>query len=149
MERSSASRSKRSEVADGVREIYQPTFVGPSFGLREIHHRVDKVRGAPPGFERGLEVGQKLLLHIKDELNLFAGLLLEGGDDLPDRRILLRVLSLFPPHHEVSGPGAGRRNREHGDHKRSSATHFVTSPMGRPAVSSRFRVPGNTRAKPT
>ena len=46
---------------------------------------------------------------MEDELDLLAGLLLEGGDDLPERRLLLGVEALFPPHHEVGG--AGRRRQ--------------------------------------
>ena len=46
---------------------------------------------------------------MENELDLLAGLLLEGGDDLPDRRVLLGVVPLLPPHHEVGGPGAERR----------------------------------------
>ena len=49
------------------------------------------------------------LLRRLVELDLLAGLLLEGGDDLPDRRVLLGVEALLPPHHEVGGPGAERR----------------------------------------
>ena len=96
-------------MADSGRKIDEPTFVGPSFGLWDINHREDEVWGAPPGFERSQEVGQKLLLHIKDELNLLAGLLLEGGHDFPDRLVLLGVLTPLPPDHEVGGAGAERR----------------------------------------
>ena len=48
----------------------------------------------------------------EDELDLLAGLLLEGGDDLPDRRVLLGVEALLPPDDEVGGPGAERRQHE-------------------------------------
>ena len=50
-----------------------------------------------------------VILRWLDELDLLAGLLLEGGDDLPDRLVLLGVAALLPPHHEVGGPGAERR----------------------------------------
>ena len=85
---------------------------------------------------------------MKDQLDLLAGVLLEGGDDLPDRLVLLRVLALIPPHDEVGGPGAERRHGEHRDENRSSAAHVVTSPIGRTASISSLPVRGNVRAKP-
>jgi hypothetical protein len=45
---------------------------------------------------------------VKGELDLFAGLLLERGDDLPDRRVLPGVVALVPPDDEVSGLHAER-----------------------------------------
>jgi hypothetical protein len=53
-----------------------------------------------------------LRLWMEDELDLLAGLLLEGGDDLLDRLALLRVIALIPPHHEVGGPRAERRQQQ-------------------------------------
>ena len=52
---------------------------------------------------------------MEDELDLLAGLLLEGGDDLLDRLVLLGVVALIPPHHEVGGLRAERR---HGERRR-------------------------------
>ena len=49
---------------------------------------------------------------MEDELDPFAAVLLEGGHDLPDRLILLGVEPLLPPHHEVGGPGAERRQHD-------------------------------------
>ena len=49
---------------------------------------------------------------MEGELDLLAGLLLEGGDDLPDRLVLLGVVALIPPHHEVGGLGAERRQEQ-------------------------------------
>jgi hypothetical protein len=46
---------------------------------------------------------------MEDQLDLLAGLLFEGGDDLPGRLVFLRVVALIPPHHEVGGPDAERR----------------------------------------
>jgi hypothetical protein len=37
--------------------------------------------------------------------------LLEGGDDLPDRLVLLVVIPLLPPHDEVGRLGAIRREQ--------------------------------------
>ena len=47
---------------------------------------------------------------MENELDLLAGLLLEGGDGLPDRLVLLGVVPLLPPHHEVGGLRAERRH---------------------------------------
>jgi hypothetical protein len=41
-------------------------------------------------------------------LHLLTGLLLEGGDDLGARLVLLGVEALLPPDHEVGGLCAGR-----------------------------------------
>ena len=49
---------------------------------------------------------------MEDELDLLAGLLLEGRDDLPDRRVLLGVVALLPPDDEVGGLCAERRENE-------------------------------------
>jgi hypothetical protein len=46
---------------------------------------------------------------MEDQLDLFASLLLEGGDDLPDRLLLLGVVALIPPDHEVGAPSTERR----------------------------------------
>jgi hypothetical protein len=55
------------------------------------------------------DLAWKLTLWAQDELDLLPGLLLEGGDDLSDRLVLLRIIALVPPHHEVRGPRAERR----------------------------------------
>src|SRR3712207_5678882 len=49
-----------------------------------------------------------------DELDVLAGLLLERGDDLRDRRVPLGVEALLPPDDEVGAAGAERRQNEHG-----------------------------------
>ena len=106
------------KVADGVREVDEPTLVGPLLIGLGISDREDEVRDQPPGLERGHEVGHNCFLRIKDELDLLAAVLLEGGDDLPDRRVLLGGLSLLPPHHEVGGLCAERR---HGERRRQES----------------------------
>ena len=65
---------------------------------------------------------------MEDELDLLAGLLLEGGDDLPDRRVLLGVESLLPPDHEVGGPGAERRQDERYGKNDGASAHGGASP---------------------
>ena len=64
---------------------------------------------------------------MEDEFDLLAGVLLEGGDDLPDRLVLLGVEPLLPPHHEIGGPCAercgheqsGKYRADHLDHGKS------------------------------
>ena len=46
------------------------------------------------------------------QLDPLAALLLEGGDDLPDRLVLLGVVPFLPPDDEVRGPGAERRQHD-------------------------------------
>ena len=48
------------------------------------------------------------------ELDPLAALLLKGGDQLPERLVLLSVESLGPPDDEVGGAGAERRQDERG-----------------------------------
>ena len=64
--------------------------------------------GWPAGFERRHDAWA--LRCPKNELDLLAARLFEGGDDLPDRRVLLGRKSLLPPDHEVGGLGAERRD---------------------------------------
>jgi hypothetical protein len=64
-----------------------------------------------------------------DELDLLAGLLLEGGDDLPDRGVLLLVEALVPPDDKVGGPGAERRHEDqHGGKDNSASSHHGRLP---------------------
>jgi hypothetical protein len=72
----------------------------------------DEVGRGPPGFDRGQCIVAKLLVLFENELDLLIGLLLEGGNDLPDRLVLLVVLSLLPPHYEVGALGAKWRHYE-------------------------------------
>ena len=74
---------------------------------------------------------EHLVLCGLDELDLLAGLLLEGGDDLRDRLVLLGVEALLPPHHEVGGPGAERRQDDRYGENDGSSAHGGASPYGR------------------
>jgi hypothetical protein len=47
--------------------------------------------GRPVGLERRHELDRKLILIIKGDLDMPAAALLEGGDDLCDRFVLLDV----------------------------------------------------------
>jgi hypothetical protein len=62
--------------------------------------------------ERCDDLGRKLLDWIEGALDLFAGLLLEGGNHLGQRLFFLRIPGVVPPHHEV---GCLRANRRHDD----------------------------------
>jgi hypothetical protein len=82
-----------------------------------LGYREDEVGGSPPGLERRHKVGPKFFLRTKDQLDLLTAILLERRDDLPDRLVLFGGLSLLPPHHEVGGLGAERREDQRGKYK--------------------------------
>ena len=134
-------------MADGVRKIDEPILVDPSFVGLGFSYGKDEVRGWPPGLERSHEVGHKLLLLTQDELDLLAGVLLEGGDDLSDRLVLFGGLSLLPPYDEVSGVCAERRDKDqHGGKKRISTAHYDRLPDQTTASMSLLLVPSNVGA---
>jgi hypothetical protein len=60
---------------------------------------------------------------MEGELDLLAGLLLERGNDLPERHILLGMEALIPPDDEVGGPGAGQRQHERGGEEDGPSQH--------------------------
>jgi hypothetical protein len=76
-------------------------------------------------------------LVAKDELDLFAGILLEGGDDLPERCGLRRGGPLVPPHHEIGSLSAERRQHQrcaengasNSDHVKSSHRQLRVAPQ--------------------
>jgi hypothetical protein len=100
------------KVADGVREIHEPVVEGPWSDMVVKIVAEGEVRRLA-GLERRIDRLWMLVPWMQDQLDLLAGLLLEGGDDLPDRLVLLRVVALIPPHDEVGGPSAERRHHEH------------------------------------
>ena len=55
-------------------------------------------------------------------------MLLEGGDDLPDRRILLGVEALLPQHDEVGGLCAEGRHDDRCGKNDGSGAHGCASP---------------------
>jgi hypothetical protein len=69
-----------------------------------------------------------------DELDLLAGVLLEGSDDLRDRPVFLRMRVTLPPHDEVGGARAERRHEEHPGQCDGSIAHNLTSSNPRPTV---------------
>jgi hypothetical protein len=99
--------------ADGALELGEPVLVGPPGD--PITEGAAQEVGRLAGGQRRLGFGKDLLLRGLDDLDLFAGLLLEGRDDLADRLFLLWVEALLPPDHEVCGPRAERRQKQRGD----------------------------------
>jgi hypothetical protein len=77
--------------------------------------------------QRRLKFFRQLHLLIEDELDLLAAPLFKRGDGLPDRRVLLGVEPLLPPHHEVGGPGAEGRHGECRGENDGSASHVAAS----------------------
>jgi hypothetical protein len=73
--------------------------------------------------ERGRYLIEHLILCGLHEVDLLAGLLLEGGDDLPDRFVFLGIEPLLPPHDEVGGLGADRRQNDRRRDDENAAPH--------------------------
>jgi hypothetical protein len=48
-------------------------------------------------FYGGLSLARQIRLIVEDQLDVLPGLLLKGGDGLPDRLILLGIEALLPP----------------------------------------------------
>jgi hypothetical protein len=80
------------------------------------------------------------------QVEQLAGALLEGRDGLPDRGVLLVLVSLFPPYHEVGALWTELRHGEHRSENRSSARAFCHLPIGRTASISSLPAPDNLRA---
>jgi hypothetical protein len=74
--------------------------------------------------QRGEDLRRYIVLRRLDKLNPLAGLVLESGDDLARRRVLLWVKTFLPPDDEISAPGAEGRHHEHpGQYNVSTAHH--------------------------
>jgi hypothetical protein len=85
---------------------------GP-FRVVGVDQGAEREVGRPPRLDRWHELAGKLRIRVKRELDLLAGLMLEGCDDFPDRLVLLSVVALVPPYHEVGGRCAeGGQNQE-------------------------------------
>ena len=78
------------KVADSIRKVHEPIVEGP---LRDVVVQAEPEGevGRLSGLQRRNERVGQLIFPIKRKLNLLAAPLLEGGDDLPQRRVLLRV----------------------------------------------------------
>jgi hypothetical protein len=83
--------------------------------------------GRAPGRERRLGFTVDFILCGLDELDLLAGLLLEGGDDLRDRLVLLWVKTLLSPDDQVGGLRAERRHHERRGEDNGLPAHDVAS----------------------
>jgi hypothetical protein len=114
------------KVADGVGEIDQPTLVGPLLVLTDVED-AEGEGGRLSGLARRHDRVRKLLLGMEDEVDLLARLLLEGGDDLPDRLVLLRVVAFIPPDDEIGAPSAKRRRCEHRGENNDLLAHDMAS----------------------
>ena len=114
------------KVQDGgedALEVDEPVLIsplgGPTFagGAKQEIRRRPRLKGA-------LGLLHNLILCRLDELDLLAGLLFEGGDDLRDRRVLLRIEPLLPPDDEVGAPGAhGRQDQRGGKDNGANSQH--------------------------
>src|SRR3954453_22330673 len=76
-----------------------------------------------PGLDRRRGPARQVVLRVEGEVDMPAGLPLEGGDDLADRRVLLGIAPLLPPDDEVGGPGAERGKHEHGGEEKGPDPH--------------------------
>jgi hypothetical protein len=112
--------------AKGGLEVGELVFVSPP--PPAYNSAVQKV-GRLPSRERGSGLVVHLILPRLNELDLLAASLLEGGDDLPNRLVLLGVEPLLPLHHEVGGLGTGRRHDDRRGKNDGSAAHCCASPM--------------------
>ena len=90
------------EVADSVREVHEPIVEGP-FPDVAVNGVPNAKSGGWPASSAASILSGSSACWIENELDLLAAVLLKGGDGLPDRRVLLGVEPLLPPHHEVGG----------------------------------------------
>jgi hypothetical protein len=107
-----ASASNRSSTGpESVLEVDEAVLVSP-LGDSGYALGAEQEVGRLPDRKCCLGFVEHFVLGGLNELDVLASLLLEGGDDLPDRLVLLGVIPLLPPHHEVGGLGAERRQDE-------------------------------------
>jgi hypothetical protein len=117
-------------VADRVGQVDEPALIGPLLVVLGVGDTEGEV-GRLSGLDRRYELVRKFLLGMEDKLDLLAGLLLKGGDDLPERVVLLGVAACAPPHDKVGGLDGERRQNERSGENRSSGAHILTSRIGR------------------
>jgi hypothetical protein len=79
--------------------------------------------GRPAGLERRHDFDRNLILVVKSDLDLLARVLLESGYDFRNRFVFLEVGPLLPPHHEVGGLRAERRQNKRCGKKNGSTAH--------------------------
>ena len=114
------------EEPDGVAEVDELIVEDP---FRDIARNAYPERdvGRSASLQRQLELFWELRLLIENELDLLAAPLLESGDGLRDRRVLLGMVSLLPPHHEVGGLRGDRRQDECRSKENGSGAHARSS----------------------
>jgi hypothetical protein len=93
------------KVADSVSEVDEPAIIGPLLVVLGVGDAEDVVRRLS-GLDRCHHLVRKLLLGMENELDLLAGLFLEGRDDLPDGLVLLGVAAFVPPDDESAALAA-------------------------------------------
>ena len=121
--------------AEDAREVDQPVLISPPGDLAFAVGAEQEVRGLPR-LERRLGPIEHLILRGLDELDLLAGLLLKGRDDLPDCRVLLGVVALLPPDDEVGRPSAERGQDDRYGKNDGSSAHRGASPWASRTVGS-------------
>ena len=99
--------------AKDARQVDELAVISPARS-RTLDKGAEQEVGRRARLKGALGLLQGLILCWLDELDLFAGLLLEGCDDFAERLIRLGIEAPFPPHHEVGGPGAEGRDDQRG-----------------------------------
>jgi hypothetical protein len=102
--------------------------------------------GRLSGRNRGDDLGFDVVVRRQIELDLLPAMLLEGGDDLPDRRILLGVEALLPQHDEVGGLCAEGRHDDRCGKNDGASAHRGDLPHGR-GECGRFSGDGNGKPR--
>jgi hypothetical protein len=106
--------------------------MGPLVDVRDADHGEEEVGRTPSGLDQSQCLVDKLLVRVEDELDLLPTVLLERRNDLPDRLVLLVVLSLLPAHHEIGALCAERRDGQRRGKNQNPASHERLS-LKRPA----------------
>jgi hypothetical protein len=101
----------RDQFLANAARAFEPVVECPLSDVAAEQQSVGEV-GWLAGVQCGRNRFSMLRLWMEDQLDLFAGLLLEGGDDLLDRLVLLGVVALIPPDDEIGGMRAERRQAE-------------------------------------
>jgi hypothetical protein len=113
---SASNRSRRSF------QIGQTVVVGPLGSPLSADERVQEIRRRP-GLERGVGLVEHLVHRGLNEFDVLAGLLLERGDDLPDRLVFLLVEAFVPPDDQIGGLRTARRHHERHAQNNGSTAH--------------------------
>jgi hypothetical protein len=99
---------------EDVGQVFEAPLGGPLAGNLEVEHVAVGDVGRRARIERGDRLGHRLLRRIARQLDLDAGLLLELGDHVVERLVLLRVEPLRPVDDQgfLRRRTKGKRNRE-------------------------------------